>query len=259
MSKPALHIYSRSNPRVKEFLKHRDRYYWFEGEKLVRDILKKRLDVKLLVLLEGTASPSTPLLKAVREHWTVSAEVMKKLSTLKEPPAAVALLEPAVLEKPLDFSRCRVVVALDNVQDPANAGSVFRCAAAFDVDAVVFSAAAVKPTNPKFLRAAQDSFFHVPFRRFTELREVIDHAREAGLHIYLTSSHEPGRTLLPEEIDFPCLIVLGNEGRGIDPSFFQHHPSVRIAQTGQVESLNAGVSACIIMRETFKERNRGST
>lgn len=246
-------ITSRSNPRVKDLLEKRDHYYFFEGEKLVRDILQRRMKINILVIHEAKESQLAIPAKAVGETWYVNESVLKKLSSLKETPDFIAVLE--LEEKHIDFRQGRVIIGLDSIQDPANAGTVFRCAAAFGMDAVAFSGACVKPTNPKFLRAAQNAFFETDFQHFATIEELVGKAEKAGLNIYLTSSHDiqgTVGTIGPEQVRFPCLILFGNEGQGLSEEFFLRYPALRVSQTDKVESLNVGVSACIIMHELRK-------
>jgi TrmH family RNA methyltransferase len=243
-------IDSRSNPRVKDLLKQKDRYLFFEGEKLVKDILEKKIRVKLLIILNTMGNPPDIPGTSADATWIVNETVMEKLSSLKEKPTLIAVLEPT--EKAVDFHNKKAIIGLDDIQDPANAGTIFRCAAAFGIDAVVFSGNSVKPSNPKFLRAAQDAFFQVPFQHFDSLELLIAKAKRNNFNIYLTSSHKFKKSLHPDALQFPCLILLGNEGKGLPENLFNHYPSVTIPQTDRVESLNVGVSACIIMHELRK-------
>lgn len=246
-------ITSRSNQRVKDLLEKKDYYYFFEGEKLVEDILRKRLKVHILIIHETKENRLSIPTVNVKEIWYVNDTVLKKISSLQATPDFIAVME--LIETPIDFYQAKTIIALDNIQDPGNAGTVFRCAAAFGIDAVAFSGACVKPNNSKFLRAAQNAFFETHFQHFETTRQLVEKAEKAGLNIYLTSSHEsPGTagTLRPEQVEFPCLILFGNEGQGLPMEFFLRYPALRIMQTDKVESLNIGVSACIIMHELKK-------
>lgn len=248
-------IESRSNPRLKELVKNRDNYLFFEGEKLVLDILQKKMNVKILIVHKGKEDQLQIPEKTVKETWFVNDNVLKKLSSLKEKPGFIAVMEPG--KKTVNFRKAKTVFGFDAIQDPANAGTVFRCAAAFGIDGVAFSGASVKPTNPKFLRAAQDAFFHVPFQHFDSLESLVDKAKKANFNIYLTSSHESPNTLEIEDVRFPCLILMGNEGKGLPEDLFMRYPTLKIAQTKKVESLNVGISTCIIMHELKKHPQGG--
>lgn len=243
-------INSRSNQKVKDLFKKREHYFFFEGEKLVKDILKKRIKVEVLVIHGEKEKELHVPEKTVKETWYVSKSVLKKISTLKEKPDFIAVLE--LKEEEIDFRQKKVIIALDNIQDPANVGTVFRCASAFGIDCITFSGSSVKPNNPKFLRTAQNAFFDIHFQHFKTIKTLIEKAEKANFNIYLTSSHDSKKTISPEEVRFPSLLLFGNEGKGLAQELFQRYPSIKISQTDKVESLNVGVSACIIMHELRK-------
>ncbi|MCP4147733.1 MAG: hypothetical protein GY757_08275, partial [bacterium] len=168
-----LRIESRSNPRVKSLIKKKE-LYLFEGQKLVSDLLKRNIAIETLIIHDKQKDILPGIPGVVKETWYVCENVLKKISRLKDNPAIIAVVE--LKKKNIDFRQAGVVIGLDNIQDPANAGTVFRCAAAFGIDAVAFSGASVRTTNPKFLRGAQDTFLDVDSQNFDSLAELIDSA-----------------------------------------------------------------------------------
>jgi TrmH family RNA methyltransferase len=247
-------IRSRSNQQVKDLVKKKDRYFFFEGRKLVEDILERGNEIAILIVNEERENDlDIPSHAVVREMWVVSGPVLEKISALKEKPDFIAVLEPR--EKPPDFRHAKVIIGLDSIQDPANAGTIFRCAAAFGIDSIAFTGTGVNPTNIKFLRSAQDAFFEVNRQRFRNVEALIEAAKQAnpGINVYLTSSHITGQEITPRQIELPCLILFGNEGKGLDKGLFERYPVVRVPQAGKVESLNVGISACIIMYEIMRK------
>ncbi len=247
-------ITSRTNLKVKDLLKNRGDYFIFEGEKLVRDILERNIEISKLIVdarkegcLDITARP-------VQETWYVHETVLEKISFLKEKPDFIAALK--IKKRKINFKRARVVIALDNVQDPGNAGTVFRCAAAFGIDAVALTGAGVDPANSRFLRAAQTAFFEVEFQEFADIETLIKRGGVQDYNIYITSGRGSGNIVGIDEVRFPCLIMFGNEGRGLDNDLFTRFPLLHIPQGKGVESLNVGVSACIIMYELSKSGRR---
>jgi TrmH family RNA methyltransferase len=246
------HIQSRSNFRVKDLIKKRIKYYFFEGEKLVKDILARGIPIEILIIHEQEARQwNIPRTADIGETWYVSEMVLAKISELKDTPEAIAVV--SFEGQALDFSSARLVIGVDQLQDPGNAGTLFRCAAAFEVDGVVFTGASVHFNNNKFLRAAQNAILEVPHRRFDHVDGLIEEAEKAGLNIYLTSPHSRDESVTPAEIRHPALILFGGEGRGLDESLLDRRPSVRIPQGGKIESLNLAVSACIIMSHLYGE------
>ena len=240
-------IGSRSNQKVKNLLKEKEKLFFFEGEKLVKDILNRDIKISTLIINEKKEKNINIKGKNIGDLWIVKESVLERISSFKEKSDFIAVLEPK--EKEINFSKTKVIIALDNVQDPANAGTVFRCAAAFGIDTIVFAGSGVKPNNSKFLRSAQLSFFDLGFQYFNNIETLIKKSRDKTFNIYLTSSQQFEKTVDVSQIKFPCLIIFGNEGKGLKSGLFERFPSIRISQTNKVESLNVGISACVIMYE----------
>jgi len=242
-----IEITSRANPRLKELLAVKEKLFFFEGEKLVRDILTRKLLVqKLLVSAEG--NDRLPEIAAVVEEcWLVSSQVLEKVSDLKNSPQMVAVLD--VPEGGIDFHRQKVTLGFVGIQDPGNLGTVFRCASAFGVSALALAGACVRPNHPKVIRSAQTAILDVPFQIFSSADELIDKALAHDAHVYVTGSHQAETSLPLARLEFPCLLLFGNEGQGLAPHLLGRFPLVRLEQKERIDSLNVAVSACILMHE----------
>ncbi|MCU0275635.1 MAG: RNA methyltransferase [Acidobacteria bacterium] len=243
-------IASRANPRLKELLADRQARFFFAGEKLVRDILARGARVDKLLVATGREKdlPGEPA--NVGELWLVSLPVLQKVSGLEDPPPLVAVLDLPRHE--IDFAAQRSVIGLVDVQDPGNVGTILRCASAFGVGALALAGACARPNNPKVVRAAQTALLDVPFQHFPGTAEMVRTALAQGAHVYVTGSR-PGNSSVPvEAMTLPCLLLFGSEGRGLDPGLLERFPLVRLEQKERLDSLNVGVSACILMRELQK-------
>lgn len=244
-------ITARTNQKVKDLVKEKDNYFIFEGEKLVRDILKRDIEISKLLINNKKEGYLNITGKPIQETWYVHETVLKKISSLKENPDFIAVLK--IKKRKINLNRAKIVIALDNVQDPGNAGTVFRCAAAFGIDSIAFTGACVNANNSRFLRAAQTSFFEVNFQQFMDIDTLIKKSKTKNYNIYLTSARASGDIVDMDKIRFPCLIIFGNEGQGLREELFTRFPMLRIPQKKSVESLNVGVSACIIMYELTRK------
>ena len=242
-----IEISSRTNPRLKELLEHKEKLIFFEGEKLVGDILSRELTVTKLLLSAEMEKRLPEISATVVEYWLVSRQVLEKISDLKTPPGIIAVLDVPVWE--IDFKRQKIVFGFDTVQDPANLGTVFRCAAAFGISALALAGACVRANHPKVVRAAQTAILDIPFQVFPSLEELIAKAQSQSAHIYVTGSHAAGKPLAVESMEFPCLVLFGNEGRGLEQRLLQRFPLIRLDQAERIDSLNVAVSACILMHE----------
>ena len=240
-------ISSRANPRLKELLERKEKLIFFEGETLVGDILSREIPVNMLLFSAEMEKRLPEISAAVVEHWLVSRPVLEKISDLKTPAEIIAVLEMPVWE--IDFKRQKIVFGFDTVQDPANLGTVFRCAAAFGISALAMAGACVRANHPKVVRAAQTALLDIPFQVFPSLDGLIAKAQNQGAHIYVTGSHAAEKPLAVENMEFPCLVLFGNEGQGLEPQLLKRFPLIRLDQKERIDSLNVAVSACILMHE----------
>jgi len=243
-------ITSRSNPRLKRLLSERDRLFFFAGEKLVRDILARRLAVEKLLLSSSAGSELPDVQATVNEYWQVSPQVLEKVSGLKSPPPLIAVVDLPAME--IDFSRRAIFVGLVDVQDPGNLGTIFRCASAFGVAALALAGGCARPNHPKVIRGAQTALLDIPFQVFPGPDELLTRALAQNAHVYVTGSH-PGKPSLPlEAVELPCLLLFGSEGQGLAPGLLDRFPLIRLEQSERIDSLNVAVSACILMRELLR-------
>jgi TrmH family RNA methyltransferase len=149
---------------------------------------------------------------------------------------------PEWIEKDL-LKATPLVVVLDGVQDPGNAGAILRTAEAFGATGAVFLKGTVSLSNPKCLRASAGSAFRLPV--VTEIPN--------GLKLYAADP----RAELPvaaADLTAPCAIIIGAEGSGVRPELAAHATGVKIPTSG-VESLNAAVAAGILLYEARRQRS----
>lgn len=242
-----IEVSSRANPRLKELLAARDELFFFAGEKLVRDILARRLTVDKLLVRADAEKDLPGITAAVGECWRVTPPVMEKVSGMKSPPPLVAVMGLPAAE--IDFRLRPVTVGLVDVQDPGNIGTAFRCASAFGFSALALAGSCARPNHPKVVRSAQTALLDVSFQEFPGADELVAKALAQGVAVVVTGSH-PGKSSVPlAELERPCLVLFGNEGRGLAPALLARFPLVRLEQEEGIDSLNVAVSACILMHE----------
>ncbi len=249
-------IASRANPRLKELLAARERLFVFAGDKLARDVLSRPLRVEILLQRSDLDEEVRAGAAEVGECWRVSPAVMEKATGMKSPPnlAVVLDLPPARI----DFAGSRIVLGLVGVQDPGNLGTAFRCASAFALPALALAGAGARPNHARTVRAAQTALLDVPYQWFASADELADAARAAGAHVVATGSRPGPGCLDLADLPFPCLLLLGGEGQGLEPGLLRRFPRVRLDQEQRIDSLNVGVSACILMHELRRLHGLGA-
>ncbi|MGH6798413.1 MAG: TrmH family RNA methyltransferase, partial [Roseiarcus sp.] len=145
-----------------------------------------------------------------------------------------------------------LVVVLDGVQDPGNAGAVVRAAEAFGGSGVAFLKGSVNPHNPKCLRASAGSLFRVPCIHGVEASVLLDAVARRRLDLYAAVAAGE-KVLAGADLTRRCALIIGSEGRGVNPKLRSAAIDLRIPTSG-VESLNAAVAAGILLYEARRQR-----
>jgi TrmH family RNA methyltransferase len=179
----------------------------------------------------------------------VTEAVLRSISSTETPQGIVALVRPPSWTIEQVIAGQSLVVLLDGVQEPGNAGAILRAAEAFSATGAVFLKGSVNPYNPKCVRASAGSIFRVPLVHGVE---NLDSLGSLALYAALPG----GETVLNEaNLRSPCGIIIGSEGRGVRPEVARRATALRISTTG-VESLNAAVAAGIVLYEARCQRER---
>jgi TrmH family RNA methyltransferase len=169
----------------------------------------------------------------------------------------IALVQPPVWNLPQLFRGRSLVVVLDGLQDPGNAGTIARAAEAFGASGLLFLKGTVSPFNPKALRASAGSLFRVPFAYGLDASLARAALLQNKLDIYAgvpANSHAPTTPLTQVDFSRKCALIVGNEARGVSPELRAAAMDISIPTSG-VESLNAAVAAAILLYEARRQRS----
>ncbi|MBP3470829.1 MAG: RNA methyltransferase [Paraprevotella sp.] len=193
--------------------------------------------------------------KTAREHDTVTEEELRKVSLLKHPQEVIALFRiPEEGTLPVDEPAHRLCLALDDVQDPGNMGTILRLADWFGIETVFCSPGCADLYNPKTVQATMGGLAHVKVY-YHPLPELLAQL-PADVPVYGTFLDGP--SLYTQPLSRQGVIVMGNEGRGISREVEQavshrlHIPNYPPARE-TTESLNVAVATAIICAE-FRRR-----
>jgi TrmH family RNA methyltransferase len=232
--------------------KMREKYGQFlaEGVTLVEEAVRSSMTVEFvcgdhsqLPFLEQLAlAGSFPV-------YHVSEESFLALSTTESPQGVLAVMKMPEISTDAgallghDWKTC---IALDHVSDPGNVGTAIRSADWFGASAVIIGPGSVDVYNPKVVRGSMGSLFHLPVVQVENLALWLVEAEAAGARIIGTALH--GNPIVRHELEGAKVIVIGSEGRGMWPEVASVcSVIVTIPRFGNAESLNAGISAAIIL------------
>lgn len=150
-----------------------------------------------------------------------------------------------------------LVLVLDQLRDPGNAGTILRSAAAAGVEAVFITPGTVDVYSPKVVRSAMGAHFHlcISNKKWPEITAYFKQESGNQLTILLADSHA-GSTMWESNLKDPIALVIGGEADGASmEGCAAADARIHIPMPGNFESLNAGVAASIILFEILRQRS----
>lgn len=248
-----IEINSVNNPTIKSIRKleqkkyrRKSQTYLIEGFHLVEEALKSRENYLYIL---GTQAALEKLMSnyKLKEKQVIQINdaIGEHLSSTKNSQDIFMVLP---INQPKSFSfEYGKWVALDNLTDPGNVGTIIRTADAAGFDGVVLSQESVDLYNPKVQRSMQGSQFHIQIIQ-NPILESISSFKENGIPVYVSVLDKTAKAL-NNCIPVPQLaLVIGNEAHGASEEIIQAaDKKVYIPIKGKAESLNAAVAAGIMI------------
>ncbi|MEZ5352383.1 MAG: RNA methyltransferase [Bryobacteraceae bacterium] len=190
-------------------------------------------------------------LKSVRVMEVPDA-LFGEISVTETSQGVIALVKPPAWTMEQLFRGQSLLVVLDGIQDPGNAGTIVRAAEAFGASGVAFAKGTVSPYNAKTLRAAAGSLFRLPFVTGVDAMLLKTAMEQKRVDVYAAAAHG-GKCLTEVDLSRRVAIIVGSEAHGVSDRLRSAATDLRIATTG-VESLNAAVAASVILYEASRQR-----
>ncbi len=219
-----------------------------EGGKLVRELLASDFRVRKVYYTDGGFD-------AAAESERISPKEMERISHLKTPTECLALV--GIPDYGFDAAELkgRLTLALDEVQNPGNMGTIIRLADWFGIENVICSSGTADCFNPKVVQATMGAITRVRVH-YGDLAEMIRAAE-----IPVCGTFLEGENIYDAKLPLESIIVLGSEGRGISDDiaglvtrklFIPPYP---IGRQGS-ESLNVAIAAAIVCSEFRRSERR---
>lgn len=255
-------IASRQNPIVQRFRaaarRDGDGRLLLDGPHLVSDAIDAGVRIhEVAVAAAALDDPDiAPLIdRLVRtgvDASAATAPVMAALSPVRSP-SRIAAVADCPARGDAMFSGQPLLVVASNVQDPGNLGAIVRVAEAGGADGVIASGASADPFGWKALRGSMGSALRLPI--LAEKDGVYPALRRHGCRI-LAAAPRSGRPLFEVNLTGALALVIGGEGSGLSASEIGDADEVvTIPMRAPVESLNAAVTAALLVYEARRQRS----
>lgn len=253
-----------SNNKIKHILslqkkKSRDesQQYVIEGDKLVKEYLMAGIRFLYLAARPEFLASLLPEEKALIDEINPAGhDDLKRISTLKTPHNAVAIVPIPDYATDMDEILEDLCAALDFIQDPGNLGTIIRAAAWFGIKNIVCSVNCVDVYNPKVIQATMGAILNVRIH-YTDLDSFLSLAAKSNLPVF--GALLDGDPIYSHKLAYKGIILLGNESKGISADLLRYvtHkiriPGFYSSKFG-IDSLNVSMAASVIFSEFARRR-----
>jgi len=234
-----------------------------EGRNPVYEMLKTMKPAKVLISEKSREDPKIQqIIDQARKQRIliefVEASELNRISETRRHQGVIALMKTprqASIDQVLSAEGDLCVLLLDRVQDPMNLGSILRTSEATGVNGIVVPKKGGVGITPTVLRASMGAGLRVPIIR-ASLYQTVKLLKREGAKII---GVDPTGNIeyYDERLMGSLALILGGEGRGISPTLLGKCDSVvRIPMAGNIESLNVGVAAAVVLYERIRQQER---
>ena len=185
----------------------------------------------------------------------VKDSVFRQMCDTKTPQGILTVLKlPSWSEEEVLAGKNPLVMVLEDLQDPGNAGTILRTGEGAGVSGVFLTKTCVDITNPKVIRSTMGSIYRMPFLYVEDVVSLEKKLKEKGIRSF--AAHLKGENSYDQEsYKGGTAFFIGNEGKGLtDQAAEAADCLIRIPMCGKVESLNAAMASGILMYEAARQR-----
>ena len=238
-----------------------------EGRIAVLELLESGRDINKILVANGEKHGSIHKILAIaKERKIIVTEIEKnKLNQIAQTPnnqGVIAIVPPydyCEVEDILDEAKRKnekpFILILDGIEDPHNLGSIIRTAETAGVHGIIIPKRRAASVNSTVSKVSAGAVEYMKIARVNNINETIRYLKEQDVWICGTDM-DTDTIYTKQDYKMPIAIVIGSEGFGMSRLVKENCDFlVKIPMKGKITSLNASVSAGIIMYEVVRKRN----
>lgn len=238
-----------------------------EGRNAVLELLESGRDINKILVANGEKHGSIHKILAIAKERKIIVTEMErnKLNQIAQTPnnqGVIAIVPPYdycevddILEEVKRKNEMPFILILDGIEDPHNLGSIIRTAETAGVHGIIIPKRRAASVNSTVSKVSAGAVEYMKIARVNNINETIRYLKEQDVWICGTDM-DTNTIYTKQDYKMPIAIVIGSEGFGMSRLVKENCDFlVKIPMKGKITSLNASVSAGIIMYEVVKNRN----
>lgn len=238
-----------------------------EGRNAVLELLESGRDINKILVANGEKHGSIHKILAIAKERKIIVTEMErnKLNQIAQTPnnqGVIAIVPPYdyckvedILEEAKRKNEMPFILILDGIEDPHNLGSIIRTAETAGVHGIIIPKRRAASVNSTVSKVSAGAVEYMKLARVNNINETIRYLKEQDVWICGTDM-DTNTIYTKQDYKMPIAIVIGSEGFGMSRLVKENCDFlVKIPMKGKITSLNASVSAGIIMYEVVKNRN----
>lgn len=257
-------ISSKDNEFIKHIKKLKEKKYRdlnkefvIEGIKLIKEAIEEKCNIKQIVICDNCQNseiiPKELMYEIAKyECIYVTDKVFSSISDVNTPQGIMAIIGRENTEAQINYSE-DIIVALDDIQDPGNLGTILRTVDSVGINQILVSKGTADCYNPKVVRSTMGAIFRVNIIECNDLEKTLKEIKKHKFELIITSLQTENSIY---DIDYnKKVIVIGNEANGVEQKIQDIADiKAKIPMLGKTESLNASVATGIILYEYVRRK-----
>lgn len=257
-------ISSKDNEFIKHIKKLKDKKYRdlnkefiVEGIKLIKEAIEEKAEIKQIVICDNCQNtdiiPKELMYEIAKyECIYVTENIFKTISDVNTPQGILAIIGRNTAETEIDYTQ-DIIVALDDIQDPGNLGTILRTVDSIGLNQILVSKGTADSYNQKVVRSTMGAIFRVKIIECENLEKTLKEIKKHKYELVITSLQTENSIY---NVNYnKKVIVIGNEANGVEQKIQDMADiKVKIPMLGKTESLNAAISTGIVLYEYVRQK-----
>lgn len=159
-----------------------------------------------------------------------------------------------LVTKTIESGATPLFLLLDQLSDVRNFGAIIRTAECTGVHGIIIQKKGGAPVNGDTIKTSAGAVFKVPICKVDHIKDAIFHMQASGIKV-IAATEKTENTVFDVSFAGPCAIIMGSEGRGINPSVLKLvDTKAKLPLLGDIESLNVSVACGAFLYEALRQR-----